>query len=185
MYVSASRVGIGTTNPITDLHFNKSNGDGSAEILFQNTNGASPGSVSLNLSGSGAGITGLYLGGLGQSPSFTYNFGGIFPDNTRISAGEVLYVETTGNELNLSSNGKIVLNPTTQVNIGENVVGTQILNVSGSIYIESGFSLYAQGTKGKSGQVLTSTATGSTWIDPAGGGGISEELSIVYAIALG
>ena len=43
----------------------------------------------------------------------------------------------------------------------------------------------AGGTLGTSGQVLSSTGTDTQWITNSGGGGVSNELAIAYAIALG
>lgn len=43
----------------------------------------------------------------------------------------------------------------------------------------------SSGALGSSGQVLSSTGSGTSWITGGGGGGVSNELAIAYAIALG
>lgn len=71
----------------------------------------------------------------------------------------------------------------TNLRLGVNTAfPTEALMVSGNARITGAYhdSSYSPGT---SGQVLSSTATGTFWIDS--GGGVSNELAIAYAIALG
>ena len=66
-------------------------------------------------------------------------------------------------------------------------------DITGSLFITSDIHLGPSGGKlydgaastGSIGQVLTSTGTGSKWEDATGGSGVSNELAIAYAIALG
>tara|TARA_R110000822_G_scaffold6448_3_gene27372 strand:- start:337 stop:747 length:411 start_codon:yes stop_codon:yes gene_type:complete len=56
------------------------------------------------------------------------------------------------------------------------------VQISQTLYVNA---ISAGGTLGTSGQVLSSTGTDTQWITNSGGGGVSNELAIAYAIALG
>ena len=144
----------GTYDNYSDWHL-LTNGTGSTAITSSaNVNFVNGVGISLSQSGStitinNSGIGTTYFAGSGLTlASNTFKFGGSLTENTRLNIGntEVMYFQqSTGN-----------------VGIGTTAPSKK-LDIAGDINLTG--TIFSNGTSGTSGQILSSTGTGLSWIN--------------------
>ena len=161
IYRSSGNVGIGVTNPIAPLQIASSGSSNpwTNGILVRNSSNSTnqDSIVTLQVGGNGAGDPFISFDILGEAG---WAFG---IDNTDSNKLKWSTSYTT------LSNTKMTMTTAGDLGIGTTIPGYK-LDVQGTMNITSG--LYANGSAGSSGQVLTSSGGGAmTWSTVSGGGG--------------
>jgi hypothetical protein len=142
-----NRIGIGTINPQADLHIEDA-GDSSSGLRFSAVGTGSQDNVNMHFQGTS-----------GSAPFY------------------ISRANTGGAEIQLQRDGDIILNGNNGDNTGIGTTEpTQKLDVNGNVRFRSGF--YASNnSSGSSGQVLSSTGTGTQWISVTSDTGVPAILS--------
>lgn len=142
-----NRIGIGTDTPLADLHIEDAGNDTSG-IRIEAIGTGNQDSINMHFQGTS-----------GSAPFY------------------ISRANTGGAEIQLQYDGDIILNGTNGDNTGIGTTGpTQKLDVNGNVRFRS--RLYASNNSaGSSGQVLSSTGTGTQWISVTSDTGVPAILS--------
>lgn len=142
-----NRLGIGTTSPAADLHIEDA-GNSSSGIRIEAVGTGSQDNVNMHFQGT-----------LGSAPFY------------------ISRANTGGAEIQLQRDGDVILNGSNGDNCGiGTTTPTQKLDVNGNVRFRS--RLYASNnSSGSSGQVLSSTGTGTQWISVTSDTGVPAILS--------
>jgi hypothetical protein len=142
-----NKIGIGTSNPQADLHIEDA-GTSSSGLRFSTVDVGSQDNVNMHFQGTS-----------GSAPFY------------------ISRANTGGAEIQLQRDGDIILNGNNGDNTGIGTTEpTQKLDVNGNVRFRSG--LYASNNSaGSSGQVLSSTGTGTQWISVTSDTGVPAILS--------
>jgi len=155
------RIGIGTTSPATKLHIGTSSTSGTTTEEFRIQSGTSSGNggtAIANLVTGAFGTSGIYFGN--QSTYTSQDAYLKYADSnntTTLNFSSLLNLESG------SAGSRMYINPSGNVGIGT-TSPSQKLHVAGNARITGAY-YDSTNSPGTSGQVLSSTASGTDWID--------------------
>lgn len=143
--INGGNVGIGTTAPASKLHVRVANGTNDAiTIDSPSTNN-------------------IVIGGLATGVTYIRSFEGSFEIGNSFSSGDLRLKAGNAEAMRITSAGNVGINETAP---------SQKLHVSGNIRVTGAYYDSAN-SAGTSGQILSSTGTGTAWIAAPSGGGVS------------